>query len=784
MHATSVIKVYKLKWVTIGQKPKRTAVVVPDIHFESVLDVFKEDVVEKKLAHLEEKDRVNLYFTCAYCYVNLERNLDRQFLIPIDLDNLRGETEEEVKENARLAAIAACKALKIPMEYVGVIFSGNGVQIFIHLDQPITSDAHFKKSAVAYKAMLRAINAELVAAGVSAKLDPSVWSPSRLMRLPCTLNKKKDRPTRRACVLSGNLVPVAFDMDSFLTAQDDEELRALQEGSVQGVYKQVDAEAIMKECGFMGHVRDNPNSIAEPEWYAALSILARAPDGRKLCHQISQGYEGYDEQETDMKIDQALENAGPRTCENISTYFDGCKKCPHWGKVVSPITLKGENFIASEALGFREQKIENGVVKSGKPVYPDLIKKFSQDFYYMIEKNSRTILVFNGKHWQEMADSEILIWLNKKMDNVSGYEGREFLDRVRMNTTVTSMQAIQESSAGKINLSNCVLDVAKKEILQHAPEHGFMYVLDYPWEQYGECPTWDSFMLDFCQGDVELVQFLEEYAGYCLSGDECWLESCLLIVGEGNNGKSVFVDTLRHLAGVKNVSSVPIQKLKTPTDSHLLVHKLFNISDETHERALMDAEFLKSLVTGGTYQVKKLYRDQFEVQNRTKFIILSNHLPIVQDRSDGFFRRLLMFNVRFKLAENDPRIDRQLRAKLVAESSAILYKLVQAYIKVKERNYLVIPKAIKDTKEAFKEETDHVAAFVAEELEINQSFNERTFVADVYQTYKAWCQAMGYNPFGTQKLTRILDDKYKAGRCVLYVGKSNKVGFKHVKLLR
>ncbi len=100
------------------------------------------------------------------------------------------------------------------------------------------------------------------------------------------------------------------------------------------------AAAILEQCAFIRHCRDDARTLPEPEWYAMLSILGRCQGGEELCHILSQPYPKYKREETSQKLEHALTAAGPHTCkyirDNITDEF--CRSCKHGVK--SPIILK------------------------------------------------------------------------------------------------------------------------------------------------------------------------------------------------------------------------------------------------------------------------------------------------------------------------------------------------------------------------------------------------------------------------------------------------------------
>lgn len=77
------------------------------------------------------------------------------------------------------------------------------------------------------------------------------------------------------------------------------------------------ATLILENCYFIKHCQEKPATLSEPEWYAMISNVARGDGGRDLAHELSKPYPGYSQMETNKKIDHALNNGYPHTCEYI-----------------------------------------------------------------------------------------------------------------------------------------------------------------------------------------------------------------------------------------------------------------------------------------------------------------------------------------------------------------------------------------------------------------------------------------------------------------------------------
>lgn len=109
---------------------------------------------------------------------------------------------------------------------------------------------------------------------------------------------------------------------------------------IEAVDQREDLALIESRCRFMAHVRRDAATLAQPEWYAALSIIGRCRGGDDLAHEISAPYPGYDEAETEETYQRAKVSAGPRTCADIRRLVGptgACAGCTL--QITSPVML-------------------------------------------------------------------------------------------------------------------------------------------------------------------------------------------------------------------------------------------------------------------------------------------------------------------------------------------------------------------------------------------------------------------------------------------------------------
>src|SRR6185312_7524943 len=85
-----------------------------------------------------------------------------------------------------------------------------------------------------------------------------------------------------------------------------------------------------------------------------------------------------------------------------------------------------------------------------------------------------------------------------------------------------------------------VADLRAGTMLAHAREQLLTHIADATPD--GECPIWLGYLNDCTLGDKPLQRFLQDLAGYCLTGST-EEHKMFFIVGAPRNGKTTFIET-------------------------------------------------------------------------------------------------------------------------------------------------------------------------------------------------------------------------------------------------
>jgi putative DNA primase/helicase len=212
-----------------------------------------------------------------------------------------------------------------------------------------------------------------------------------------------------------------------------------------------------------------------------------------------------------------------------------------------------------------------------------------------------------------------------------------------------------------------------------------------------------------------------------------------MLIGSGANGKSVLLNVLSALVGLKQTCAVQPTQFENRFQRGHLQGRLANIITEIAEGAEIADAQLKSLVSGEMTTAEHKHKDPFDFIPYAKHWFGTNHLPHTRDFSDALFRRAIIvtFNNKF---EGDKR-DVHLADRLKAELPGILNLALAGLQRLIENNTFTTSASSIEIIKQWRVEADQVAQFVAEECESGTKC--RIASAVLYRGYQSWADAAG-----------------------------------------
>lgn len=624
------------------------------------------------------------------------------------------------------------KITNIPQENWWVNFSGRGLHFITQIKKIIT-EQEFHLLQNKYRKAIANLNDEMVIKDLPGKFD-MIFDKARTLRVPGTTNEKNRIQSyilqkSNGAISSQPLSEFVRKEKSpdFSEPSSSHQLKGskmelidpnqtndiVQEQSI-AFHGTPDTQAILKGCEFLKHCATNPADISEPEWYAMVSITARLERGEELTHSISEGHPDYSQRGTQAKINQSLRSAGPRTCKNIESLWNGCKQCPFYNKVASPISIKSAQHIATLNTGFHYLiEKENGGVKH-VPAIEDMVRFIVQTKNIkIIQSNGQMFEYINGRYHET----------NEQM--IKAFARKHFVPAVKTKETQEVFKIITETQElfikhqfndypYKLNVRNGIVDLLTKELHPHSPDYLFTAQTDIEFDPNATAQAFVDWIKFIFYEDQDKINTTLDYCAYAMCGTNISAEKLILFTGSGANGKSVLIKIMKMLLG--DYCAFTKAHTFSTYGKHILIGSRAVVFEElpaAAEKAFW--EEMKDLSSGGIARIEQKYLRDIEVASRSKFFFTSNELPYGSESNNGFFRRFLI--IKFERQFSDEEKINNFEDKFVNELPGILNLLIERLKPLKADNFKIVGKgSVAQEIEEYKLEKDLIAQYIADQL--------------------------------------------------------------------
>ena len=195
---------------------------------------------------------------------------------------------------------------------------------------------------------------------------------------------------------------------------------------------------------------------------------------------------------------------------------------------------------------------------------------------------------------------------------------------------------------------------------------------------------------------------------------------------------------------MRNTISIPIQNFqKSQFIGHDLRAKCANISADGGTEPISRTGFLKEVLGGDSVRCEEKYHNAFMFDPFVTMIFTFNEIPVVQDSSDGFARKIqtIHWDQRFTGDRRDNSVNNI--ATTPAELSGIFNRLVPIITKLLKTNQLSFEDGVKETKTILLSRSDSWYGF--EKSEIMRG-DYKIEVGELREKYEKWCNDEGMTP--------------------------------------
>jgi P4 family phage/plasmid primase-like protien len=280
-----------------------------------------------------------------------------------------------------------------------------------------------------------------------------------------------------------------------------------------------------------------------------------------------------------------------------------------------------------------------------------------------------------------------------------------------------------------------VADGRQLKLLSHSRDNRVRFRIDADYDPAAASIRYDQFLLE-AKLDFPTQQFLHEFIGACLFGDIVKRKLCIVLLGSGNNGKSVLLDTISEMYPANARASIAPNKWHERFAQAEFAGKAINIVDEMPSSRIEGSEHFKAIISGGAMQVERKNEHPFQIRPRAGHIFSANALPSSADQTEGWWSRwgVVPFTRQFERHEQDPN----LRAKLLVEIPGIVAKCAAAYVALEQRGSFNPTGPMQAAKEQWREESDHALRYCKLRIEASEGPPHEMLSSDVFRNFRLW----------------------------------------------
>ena len=290
----------------------------------------------------------------------------------------------------------------------------------------------------------------------------------------------------------------------------------------------------------------------------------------------------------------------------------------------------------------------------------------------------------------------------------------ELASRVEQWIAVDAPELWECPPLDTVNCRNGLVDIATRNLRPHSPDHLSAVQIAASFDPTATCPHIDRFIHDVFPEDAQHLTF--EIAAWLILPNTN-IQKAVLLLGEGSNGKSAWLNfLLLSFLGRENVSAVSLHRLESDKFALArLVGKLANICADLPTTALTGTSMFKALTGNDVVSAERKFEASFEFRPFARLLFSANSAPRSDDATHGFFRRWLVVPFSKSFDESDPKTipPEVLRARLSQpeELSGLLNKALGALPAIRQGRFTEST-STRTALEEFRATTDPLAVWL------------------------------------------------------------------------
>lgn len=228
-----------------------------------------------------------------------------------------------------------------------------------------------------------------------------------------------------------------------------------------------------------------------------------------------------------------------------------------------------------------------------------------------------------------------------------------------------------------LNVLNGTIDLRTGDLRPHNPADLISKLVPIEYDPNATCPRFLQFLDEVFihkdgGPDTDLVAYMRRFVGYVLTG-ETSEEVFLILWGDGENGKSKFIEVILLITGEYGITADIATFAQKRRDGNApspdiarFAGARFVATTEPTQGIRLNESFVKTITGRDRIPARFLHQNVFEFSPSFKLTLATNYKPEIRGGDHGIWRRvnLVPFLAKFHGETCDPAIVEKLRAEL------------------------------------------------------------------------------------------------------------------------
>lgn len=345
----------------------------------------------------------------------------------------------------------------------------------------------------------------------------------------------------------------------------------------------------------------------------------------------------------------------------------------------------------------------------------------------------------NKEYFYEIMERLAPKFKRKDMDDV--------LDKIKRS--VPTVEQTKERHLFAVN--NGIYNQKTKELIPFHPKYVYLTKITVDYKSHPINPVlpapdgyqWDveSWIRDLTNNDDDTTTLLWQVIADCLQPNYSRHKSIWFYSEKGNNGKGTVGQLIKNLLGKGNYSSLSVADFNHEFLKSTLLGVAANIADENDVNMFIDSvKDYKASVTGDDININIKYGQPLPIQFNGTNIQMMNGLPKTKDKSESFYRRIILVPFLKSFTNNGER--KYIKSDYINRKAVLEYVLHKA-LSIEFDEYIV-PMKSAELLASYKEKNNPVMEFWNE---LKDEFVWDLLPTDfLYAMYEKWSEIN--NPSG------------------------------------